>query len=111
MTWAGKGKVAVAGIGFSALTRRAEDNLGKLAFEIDGQETVDEAGAQHLDMVGQLEAALERPAGNAAMQILPVVLAGLLTRHHEHVLLLGDAGHVAIARQRSDTAYFTVPSK
>ena len=33
MTWAGKGKVAVAGIGFSALTRRAEDNLGKLAFD------------------------------------------------------------------------------
>ena len=33
MTWAGKGRVAVAGIGFSALTRRAEDNLGKLAFD------------------------------------------------------------------------------
>jgi acetyl-CoA acetyltransferase len=33
VTWAGKGKVAVAGIGFSALTRRSEDNLGKLAFD------------------------------------------------------------------------------
>ena len=33
MTWAGKGKVAVAGIGFSALTRRSEENLGKLAFD------------------------------------------------------------------------------
>ncbi len=33
MTWAGKGKVAVAGIGFSALTRRSEQHLGKLAFD------------------------------------------------------------------------------
>lgn len=33
MSWAGKGKVAVAGIGFSALSRRSEDNLGKLAFD------------------------------------------------------------------------------
>lgn len=30
---------------------------------------------------------------------------------HRLIVVLGDAGHVAIARQRSDTAYFTVPSK
>ncbi|HEY7467219.1 MAG TPA: hypothetical protein VIB47_11070 [Dehalococcoidia bacterium] len=33
MTWAGKGKVAVAGIGFSALTRHSDEPLGKLAFD------------------------------------------------------------------------------
>jgi acetyl-CoA acetyltransferase len=33
VTWAGKGKVAVAGIGFSALTRRHEHSLGRLAFD------------------------------------------------------------------------------
>jgi acetyl-CoA acetyltransferase len=33
MTWPGKGKVAVAGIGFSALTRHSDEPLGKLAFD------------------------------------------------------------------------------
>lgn len=33
MTWDGKGKVAVAGIGFSELTRNPERGLGQLAFE------------------------------------------------------------------------------
>ncbi|HLF76993.1 MAG TPA: hypothetical protein VJB57_05825, partial [Dehalococcoidia bacterium] len=33
MTWSGKGKVAVAGIGFSSLSRRSEETLGKLAFD------------------------------------------------------------------------------
>jgi acetyl-CoA acetyltransferase len=33
VTWAGKGKVAVAGIGFSAIGRRSEANLGRLAFD------------------------------------------------------------------------------
>jgi acetyl-CoA acetyltransferase len=33
VTWEGKGKVAVAGIGFSALSRRSEETLGKLAFD------------------------------------------------------------------------------
>jgi acetyl-CoA acetyltransferase len=33
VTWPGRGKVAVAGIGFSALTRRAERPLGRLAFD------------------------------------------------------------------------------
>jgi acetyl-CoA acetyltransferase len=33
VTWSGRGKVAVAGIGFSTLSRRAEENLGKLAFD------------------------------------------------------------------------------
>jgi acetyl-CoA acetyltransferase len=33
VTWAGKGKVAVAGIGFSELTRHSSETLGKLAFD------------------------------------------------------------------------------
>jgi acetyl-CoA acetyltransferase len=33
MTWAGKGKVAVAGIGFSELSRHSDEPLGKLAFD------------------------------------------------------------------------------
>ncbi len=33
MSWAGKGKVAVAGIGFSELTRSPEKGLGRLAFD------------------------------------------------------------------------------
>ncbi len=33
MTWAGKGRVAVAGIGFSKLTRSPEKGLGRLAFD------------------------------------------------------------------------------
>jgi acetyl-CoA acetyltransferase len=33
VTWAGKGKVAVAGIGFSELTRHSSKTLGQLAFD------------------------------------------------------------------------------
>ena len=33
MTWAGKGKVAVAGIGFSELSRHSDEPLGELAFD------------------------------------------------------------------------------
>ena len=41
MTWAGKGKVAVSGIGFSALTRRSEETLGKLAIDAAGAALAD----------------------------------------------------------------------
>lgn len=43
MTWAGKGKVAVAGIGFSALTRHSQETLGKLAFDA-ARAALDDAG-------------------------------------------------------------------
>ena len=33
MTWSGKGKVAVVGIGFSELSRHSEKTLGRLAFD------------------------------------------------------------------------------
>jgi acetyl-CoA acetyltransferase len=33
VTWSGKGKVAVAGIGFSELSRHSDEPLGKLAFD------------------------------------------------------------------------------
>lgn len=51
MTWAGKGKVAVAGIGFSALTRRSEENLGKLAFDAANAALAD-AGLAATDVDG-----------------------------------------------------------
>ncbi len=43
MTWAGKSKVAVAGIGFSSLTRHSDEPLGKLAFDA-ANAALDDAG-------------------------------------------------------------------
>src|SRR5690606_1964535 len=60
--------------------------LGDVALELDVQQAVPELGAKHLDMVGKLEAALERPRGDAAMQesracVLLPSLAALDARH------------------------------
>src|SRR5258708_9853177 len=55
--------------------------LGDLADQLDMQHAVIEAGADHLDGVGELEAALEGAAGDAAVEVLRGVL-----------LLLGLAG-------------------
>ena len=49
--------------------------LGDLADEIDVEEAVLEARAGHLDMVGELEAALEGARGDAAIEHLAPVLA------------------------------------
>jgi len=38
-------------------------------------------------------------------------LGGLAAGNHRLIVVLGDGGHVAIARQKSDTAYFTVAGK
>jgi acetyl-CoA acetyltransferase len=43
VTWAGRGKVAVAGIGFSDLTRHSDQPLGKLAFDA-ANAALDDAG-------------------------------------------------------------------
>lgn len=43
MTWAGRGKVAVAGIGFSKLTRKPQGELGRLAFQA-ARAALDDAG-------------------------------------------------------------------
>src|SRR6266852_6289165 len=63
------------------LDRPRLHRLGDLADQLDMQHAVVEAGADHLDGVGELEAALEGAAGDAAVEVLRAVL-----------LLLGLAG-------------------
>ena len=53
--------------------------LGDLADEVDMEEAVLEARALHLDMVGELEAALEGARGDAAIEDLAAFLGGLLS--------------------------------
>ena len=64
--------------------------LGNLADEIDVEEAVLKARALHLDMVGELEAALEGARGDAAIEhfvALGVVLGLLLALDGEGVFL------------------------
>src|SRR4051812_10775285 len=51
MSWPGKGKVAVAGIGFSALTRKPEQRLGRLAFDA-AMHAIKDAGLRATDIDG-----------------------------------------------------------
>ena len=51
MTWQGKGKVAVAGIGFSELTRHSEKTLGRLALDAADSALAD-AGLKSQDIDG-----------------------------------------------------------
>ncbi|MDP9588638.1 UNVERIFIED_ORG: hypothetical protein J2W19_001184 [Shinella zoogloeoides] len=53
------------------------------ALEVDGQQTIDEASAHDLDIIGKLKSALERPAGDATVQILDVFSVRLLARYGE----------------------------
>lgn len=66
--------------------------FGKLALQIYGEQTIHEARADDLHVVGKLEASLEGAGGNTAVQVLPILTAfiRLLTRNHEHVLFLRD---------------------
>ena len=48
--------------------------LGNLAHEVDVQETVLEGRALHLDVVGKLEAALERAGRDALVEHLAAVV-------------------------------------
>lgn len=52
--------------------------LGQIAHKIDVQKAVLEIGALHLDVVGELEAALEGTRGDAAMQEIALLAVGLL---------------------------------
>jgi hypothetical protein len=52
--------------------------LRDIAHEVDVEQAVLEAGALDLDVVGELEAALERAGGDAAVQELRVLVLGLL---------------------------------
>src|SRR5262245_53951698 len=75
--------------------------LRDIAHEVDMQQTVLELGALHLDVVGELEAALEGSGGDAAVQELALLVLGLLLgADGEHLLLdvdvelvLAEAGH------------------
>src|SRR5690606_8234031 len=64
--------------------------LRDLTPKIDCQEAVDESRAFNSHVVGELEATLERASGNAAMQILRILVGGFAARHEKHVLLLRD---------------------
>src|SRR6185295_8972218 len=63
--------------------RLADRNLARLlrlrdlAHEIDVEEPVHQRGAGDLDVVGELEAALERARGDALIEHLTGLLAGL----------------------------------
>ena len=57
--------------------------LGHLAHQLDRQQPISDAGTRHLDVVGELEAALERAGGDAAVQVLLRVPVGLLLAAHD----------------------------
>src|SRR4051812_40366837 len=63
--------------------------FGQLALELDGQEAVLQLGPRHLHVVGELEAALEPAGGDAAIEVVLLLLAGLLAGDDQQVRLLG----------------------
>src|SRR5262245_43832651 len=75
--------------------------LRDIAHEVDIEEAVLEVGTLHLDVVGELEAPLDRAGGDAAVQELALLVIGLLLgADAEHLLLdvdmdlvLAEAGH------------------
>src|SRR2546421_8143705 len=81
--------------------------LGDFAHQVDVQETVRELRAGNLDIVGQLEAALERAGRDALIEHLALVLGLLLllTFHSESVFLGLDRQFVlGKARDRNGDA-------
>src|SRR4051812_47781402 len=64
--------------------------LGHLAGELDMEQAVVEAGADDLDVVGELEAALEGAAGDAAIEVGALLLLLGLAGDHKRVLLDDD---------------------
>ena len=65
--------------------------LGNVALQIDVQQAVLQRGAQDLDMVGKLEAALEGARGDAAIEHLGAFAVGLF------LALALDGQHVAVS--------------
>src|SRR5690606_32997640 len=64
--------------------------LRKVPHQVDVEEPVLEVGALHLDMIGELEPALEAAGRDAAVQVAPLALALLgllLAAHGERALL------------------------
>ncbi len=73
--------------------------LGQFAGQLDRQQAVDQVGALHHHVVGQLEAALEVALGQTAMQegsLAAIVVGGLAARHREQVLLHLDVQLVGL---------------
>src|SRR3546814_4493385 len=66
--------------------------LGDLAHQCDGEQAVLELRAGHLDVVGEVEAALEGAGGDAAVEEARLVVFRLLllAGDHQAVLLGGD---------------------
>jgi hypothetical protein len=83
------------------LDRPRLHRLGDLADQLDMEEAVIEAGADHLDRLGELEAALEGAARNAAVEVLAGIAFQALAGDEERVLLDPDVDVVgAEARDR-----------
>jgi len=61
--------------------------LGNLALKLDDQQTILEASALDLDVVGQGELALEVAGRDAAMQESPLFLVALAALERQYVLL------------------------
>src|SRR5690349_17495599 len=59
--------------------------------QLDFEDAVFVGGAPDFDMISQTELALETPAGNALVQVLPLFLSVFLTGDRQKVLLCGDA--------------------
>src|SRR5947209_14814830 len=68
--------------------------LGDLAHEVDVQEAIRELRAGHLDVIGKLEAALERAGRDALIEHLTLRLAGLF------LLLAADRERVFLGLDR-----------
>ena len=52
--------------------------LGNNFLQADFQQTVGQPGASHLDIVSQVELALEGPVGNSLVEVLALLVPGLL---------------------------------
>src|SRR5690606_24400039 len=103
--------------------------LRQIALKVDVQKAVVEIGALHFDVVGKLEAALERAGRDAPMQEHTLLIVGLLVagydqgllfdldlefifgeagdRHGDAVLVVAETldvvGRVAVALEAADT--------
>src|ERR1700742_5351869 len=63
----------------------------QLTLELDLQEAIVEAGALHPHKIGKVEAAFERPPGDAMVEVVAFLLPGIaLTGDDQGVLIQGD---------------------
>src|ERR1700757_4257734 len=83
----------------------------QFALELDLQEAIVETGALHLHKIREVEAAFERPPGDAMVEVVALVLAGIaLTSDDQGVLIQGDGdllGPEACNSQRDPVGVLT----